>query len=124
ALQETEMPVGLVLTRQKVPNLDRGRYSPASGLRKGAYVLSETGGGKKPQAILIATGSEVSLALKAQEQLDKEGIATRVVSMPCWELFDRQPRSYQEEVLPPSVTARVAIEAGVSLGWQTWVGSG
>ena len=121
ALQHTEGPVGLVLTRQKLPVLDRRTLAPASGLAKGAYVLAETHG-SAVDVILIATGSEVSLALEAHQLLAKEGIRSRVVSMPCWELFDAQPQSYRDAVLPPCVHARVSIEAAASFGWERYVG--
>jgi transketolase len=121
AILHREGPVGLVLSRQKLPVLDRGKLASARGLSQGAYVLAEPGAGA-PRIILIATGSEVSLALEARERLESEGTPTRVVSMPSWELFDRQPREYRDAVLPPSVEARLAIEAGVSLGWKKYVG--
>jgi transketolase len=104
-----------------MPTFDRDRMGPAAGLAKGAYVLSEAAGGP-PQVILIATGSEVSLAVAAQESLAANGIRARVVSMPCWELFAEQSADYRDAVLPRDVTARVAIEAGVTLGWHRWVG--
>jgi transketolase len=121
AILHRDGPVGLVLCRQKLPILDREKLGSARGVSRGAYVLADPGGAA-PRIILIATGSEVSLALEARERLEGEGIPTRVVSMPSWELFDRQPREYREEVLPPSVRARLAIEAGVSLGWKRYVG--
>ena len=121
AILHRDGPVGLVLSRQKLPILDREKLGSARGLSRGAYVLAEAGGGA-PRILLIATGSEVSLALEARERLEGEGIPTRVVSMPSWELFDRQPREYRDEVLPPSVPARLAIEAGVALGWKRYVG--
>ena len=121
ALQHTEGPVGLVLTRQKVPVRDRRTLAPASGLAQGAYVLAETHG-SAAEVILIATGSEVSLALEAHQLLVKEGIRSRVVSMPCWELFDAQPQSYRDAVLPTSVHARVSIEAAAPFGWERYVG--
>jgi transketolase len=121
ALQHIDGPVGLVLTRQKLPVLDRGTLAPASGLAKGAYILAETQG-SAPDVILIATGSEVSLALEAHQLLVKEGIRSRVVSMPCWELFDAQPQSYRDAVLPPSIHARVSIEAASPFGWERYVG--
>jgi transketolase len=110
------------LTRQKVPLIDRKEFAPAEGLRRGAYILAEADGAT-PQLILIATGSEVSLALDAREQLQKDGIATRVVSMPCVELFEEQSPDYRDQVLPPSATARLSIEAGVGQGWDRWVGA-
>jgi transketolase len=121
ALLRRDGPTGLVLTRQKVPTLDRAKLSAAAGLHKGAYVLAEATGAK-PKVILIATGSEVSLALLAREQLEAGGCPARVVSMPCMELFRRQPASYREEVLPKAVSARVSVEAGVTLGWERWIG--
>ncbi len=116
-------PVALVMTRQALPTLDRAKYAPASGLAKGAYVLADAEGGK-PEVLLIGTGSEVSLCVTAHESLAKEGIRSRVVSMPSWELFDRQPADYRESVLPFSVTARVAVEQGSTLGWERYVGAG
>lgn len=121
AMTHREGPIGLVLSRQKLPVLDRQKCAPAAGLAKGAYVLIEASGGS-PRLILIATGSEVALALEAREKLEAGGISTRVVSIPCWEFFDRQPKEYREAVLPRSVRARLAIEAGASLGWQKYVG--
>ena len=113
-------PVALLLTRQGVPVIDRIKYAPASGLAKGAYVLADAEG--TPDVILIATGSEVSLALEAREILAKEGVDARVVSMPSWELFEAQPQEYKDSVLPPEEAARLAIEAGVTLGWDRYVG--
>ena len=119
AIERKSGPVALVLSRQGLPVLK----ADTSGLARGAYVLSEAKGGQ-PQAILIGTGSEVALALEAQEILAGEGIPCRVVSMPCWELFEEQSQEYRGSVLPPSVTARVAVEAGSTLGWWRWVGDG
>ncbi|QRK11571.1 transketolase [Archangium violaceum] len=113
-------PVVLVLTRQAVPTLDRTKYAPASGLAKGAYVLADSEG--TPEVILIGTGSEVSLCLQAYEQLKSEGVKARVVSMPSWELFERQDEAYREQVLPSSVRARVAVEKAAAFGWERWVG--
>jgi len=121
AIGHREGPVGLVLCRQKLPVLDREKLASAAGLAKGAYVLAE-GSKTPPRLILLASGSEVALALQAREKLEAEGVATRVVSMPCWELFERQTAGYRDEVLPPSVPARLAIEAGATLGWKRWVG--
>jgi transketolase len=119
-------PTALALTRQKVNIIDRQKFAAASGLRKGAYILAEAidtdGKASVPRLILMGTGSEVSLVLDAREQLQKEGVPTRVVSMPCWELFEEQSREYRQEVLPPSVAARVAVEAGVAQGWDRYVG--
>ena len=122
ALTHAEGPVGLVLTRQKLPVIDRKTFAPASGLAQGAYVLADAGGGCAPDVILMATGSEVSIALEAHARLTKEGIRSRVVSMPCWELFDAQPQPYRDAVLPPSVHARVSIEAASPFGWERYVG--
>ncbi|TPG46611.1 transketolase [Rhodanobacter glycinis] len=122
ALESTKHPVLLALTRQDVPTLDRTRYASADGLRKGAYVLSDARDGK-PSLILIASGSEVGLILEAADQLQADGIAVRCVSMPSWELFDAQPQSYRDEVLPPGVTARLAVELGVSQGWDRYTGA-
>jgi transketolase len=119
AMEHREGAVGLVLCRQNVPVLDRS--NARGGVSRGAYILAEASGGK-PRLILIGTGSELQLAVGARQKLEAEGIPTRVVSMPCWEFFDRQPREYRDEVLPPSVTARLSIEAGVTFGWQRYVG--
>jgi transketolase len=116
-------PVALVLTRQALPTLDRTKYAPASGLAQGAYVLAEAPGAK-PEVILIGTGSEVSLCITAHEQLLKEGIRSRVVSMPSWEVFDDQSAAYRDSVLPSSISARVAVEQGTTLGWERYVGAG
>ncbi len=114
-------PAVLVLSRQALPTFDRTAMAPASGVARGAYVLAD-GGTAPPDVILIATGSEVALALGARDELAAEGITARVVSMPCSELFDRQPRAYRDEVLPPEVMARVAIEQASTLGWHRFVG--
>jgi transketolase len=116
-----DRPVALVLTRQNLPTLDRTKYAPASGVARGAYVLADPPGGK-PNVILMATGSEVSLCVQAQEQLTKDGIASRVVSMPSWELFEAQDEAYRKSVLPPAVTARIAVEAAGGFGWERWLG--
>ncbi|MBZ5541287.1 MAG: transketolase [Acidobacteriia bacterium] len=121
-LQLRHEPAALILTRQAVPTLDRTRYAPASGVAQGAYILAEARGGK-PEAILIATGSEVPLCLEAYEKLSAEGLRVRLVSMPSWELFDRQPQAYRDAVLPPDVTARVSVEMGVTQGWEKYVGA-
>jgi len=140
AILRRHAPTALALTRQKVPLIDRKVHASAEGLRRGGYILAEAdgavarprgpqpgspagvGGSGRAQLILIATGSEVSLALEARDQLQKDGIATRVVSMPCTELFEEQPQDYRDEILPPSITARLAIEAGVRQGWDRYVG--
>jgi len=114
-------PVALVLTRQKVPVLDQSRLASAAGLHRGAYVLADPPD-RSPRAIMIATGSEVHVALAAQKLLAEDGISTRVVSMPCWEAFEEQSPEYREEVLPRAVRARVSVEAGVTFGWQRWIG--
>ncbi|MEO8654418.1 MAG: transketolase C-terminal domain-containing protein, partial [Ramlibacter sp.] len=114
-------PVLLALTRQDVATLDRARYAGADGLRRGAYVLSDCKTGL-PALILIASGSEVGLILAAAERLQGEGIAVRCVSMPSWELFEAQPPGYRDKVLPPAVTARLAVELGVAQGWHRWIG--
>ncbi|HWC09173.1 MAG TPA: transketolase [Solirubrobacterales bacterium] len=121
AIARTKDPVALVLTRQNVPVLDRSKYASAEGVRKGGYVLADSEGGD-PELILLATGSEVSLAVFAHEKLQEEGVRSRVVSLPCWEIFDRQDRSYRDEVLPPGVSARIAIEEASPLGWERYVG--
>jgi transketolase len=120
ALERPDGPVALSLSRQKVPTLDRSELAPASGLEQGAYTLWESS--SSPDLILIATGAEVGLALEAGRALAADGTATRVVSMPCWELFEAQPQAYRDEVLPPDVAARLSIEPGVRLGWKQWVG--
>jgi transketolase len=120
-MQLRHEPVALILTRQALPTLDRGKYAPASGLAKGAYVLADTDG--RPDVLLLATGSEVSLCVGAHEQLKAEGIKARVVSMPCWELFEQQPPEYRDSVLPAAVTARVAVEQASTFGWNQYVGT-
>jgi transketolase len=114
-------PAALVLSRQPLPTFDRSGLGAAAGVAKGAYVLAEAPSGT-PDVILLATGSEVALALLARDELSFEGIGARVVSMPCWELFDRQPREYRDQVILPEVTARVAIEQASTLGWHRYVG--
>jgi transketolase len=120
ALEWEEGPVALILSRQPVPTLDRTTLAPASGLRRGAYVLQEA---RDPHLLLLASGSEVGVALGAAEVLAREGIRARVVSFPSWELFERQPEGYRREVLPPDLPVRLAIEAGVRQGWDRYVGS-
>ncbi len=122
ALERTQGPTALILTRQKVPVLDRTKFAPASGLRRGGYVLAREPGEGPPDVILIASGSEVALAVEAWERLVAEGLRVRVVSLPSWELFEAQPPAYREEVLPRQVTARVALEAACRLGWERYVG--
>ncbi|MGA7578275.1 MAG: transketolase [Desulfobaccales bacterium] len=120
-MQLRHQPAVLALSRQPLPTLDRSKFAPAAGLARGAYVLADTPEGK-PEVILIATGSEVYLAVEAHEELLAEGIRSRVVSMPSWEIFDHQPKEYRESVLPPNVTARVAIEEASTFGWERYVG--
>lgn len=119
--QQKSHPVVLVLTRQPVPTVDRSKYGAASGVAKGGYVLADAEGGK-PELVLIGTGSEVALCMDAHDKLTAEGIKSRVVSLPSWELFEQQPQEYRDSVLPPSVRARVAVEKGAAFGWERWVG--
>jgi transketolase len=121
AVQVKHGPTALVLTRQAVPTLDRSKYAPAAGVAKGAYVLADAPGGK-PDVILIASGSEVSICVEAYEKLKSEGIQARVVSMPSWEIFEKQDESYKQSVLPAAVTARVSVEMAATLGWERYVG--
>jgi len=121
-LQHTHGPCTLVLTRQAMPTLDRTKYAPASGVAKGAYVLADAANGK-PEAILMGSGSELWLCVEAREKLQAAGIPARVVSMPCWELFEKQDAAYKESVLPASVTARVAIEMASTFGWERYTGT-
>ncbi|HUI14045.1 MAG TPA: transketolase [Xanthobacteraceae bacterium] len=114
-------PACLVLSRQKLPVFDRDRYAPATGLARGAYIMAEAEGGK-PDVILIASGSEVELCIRAYDTLRSRGVAARVVSMPSWELFERQDRGYRDEVLPPHVVARVTVEMGAVIGWDRYAG--
>ena len=127
AILRRHAPTALALTRQKVEVIDRKKFATADGLRKGAYILAEATGADgqttTPRLILIATGSEISLTMAAREKLQSEGTPTRVVSMPCWELFEEQSESYKEEVLPRSIKARLAVEAGVTQGWERYVGT-
>lgn len=121
AIGRPDGPTALALTRQAVPTLDRSRYASAEGLRRGAYVLADFGDG--PDVILMASGSEVEIIVAAGEKLAAEGWRVRLVSFPSWELFERQPQTYRDEVLPPSCSRRVAVEAGVQQGWERWLGS-
>jgi transketolase len=122
-MQLRDRPAALMLSRQSLPTLDRAKYAPVSGLAKGAYVLADAGK-NKPDILLLSTGSEVSLCIEVFEELKREGINARVVSMPSWELFEEQDQDYRNSVLPPSVTARIAIEEASALGWERYVGSG
>ena len=121
AIETKDQPVALILTRQNVSTFDRAQFSPANGLRRGAYILVDAPQAK-PQLILIASGSEVGLIIEAGQQLQKQKIPVRLVSIPSWELFEAQPRKYRDSVLPPSVKSRLAVEAGITLGWSRYVG--
>jgi transketolase len=123
AIDRHHQPVALILTRQNVPVFDRSKYASAEGVRRGGYVLADPEDGN-PEVILIATGSEVAMALAAHEELIDEGVRSRVVSLPSWELFDRQEQAYRDEVLPPSITARVSVEEASTIGWDRYVGFG
>ncbi|MEO8546653.1 MAG: transketolase C-terminal domain-containing protein, partial [Burkholderiaceae bacterium] len=126
AVETRDRPVLLVLTRQDLPTLDRKQHASAEGLRRGAYVVRDapviSAKSTVPELILLASGSELTLILAAAERLQAEGVAVRCVSMPSWDLFDAQPRSYRDEVLPPGVRARLAVELGAPLGWHRYVG--
>ena len=119
--QLRHQPACLILSRQALPTFDRTRYAPAAGLARGAYVLADAEDGL-PEVILIGTGSEVQLCVQAYEELTREGIRARVVSMPSWELFEQQDQAYRDSVLPPAVTARVAVEQASVIGWDRYVG--
>jgi transketolase len=121
-MQLRHQPAVLALSRQPLPTIDRTMYAPAAGLAHGAYVLADPHGGN-PEVIIIASGSELSLAVDAHETLIAEGIRSRVVSMPSWEIFDHQSKEYRDSVLPPAVTARVAVEQASTLGWERYVGT-
>jgi transketolase len=120
AIKTVNAPVALILSRQSLPVLNRKEYPSAIGLAKGGYILAGTDG--TPDVILIGSGSEVQLCLEARKLLAKKGVAARVVSMPSWELFERASKNYRDKVLPPKITARVAVEAGVGMGWERYVG--
>jgi len=122
ALMNKKGPTALVFSRQDLPVIDRGRFGPADGLQKGAYVLADAQDGLKPEVVIIATGSEVGIALDAWEALSGRGIAVRVVSMPCTEYFEAQPKEYRDSVVPPGVTARVTVEAASTFGWRRYAG--
>ena len=122
AIEHRGGPVALALTRQKLPIIDREKYASAEGLARGAYVLADAKG-KSPEILLIASGSEVSVILESYEKLIAEGVAARAISMPSWDLFENQPPSYRDEVMPPGVTARLAVEAAAPLGWDRYVGA-
>jgi transketolase len=118
-LEHADGPVAMCLTRQNLPTLDQAKYGSATGLTKGAYVLVKA---DNPDVVLLATGSEVELALKASETLTADGLSVQVVSMPCWELFDAQDQAYKDEVIPPACKARVAVEAQIEQGWHKYMG--
>jgi transketolase len=120
-LEHNDRPAGLALSRQNLPGFDRTRFGSAEGVAKGGYVLAEASDGT-PQVILMGTGSEVQIAMAARERLEADGVPTRVVSLPCWEWFAEQDQAYRDEVLPPTVKARVSVEAGVPMGWREFVG--
>ncbi len=123
AIANTKGPTALILTRQKVPIIDRSKYPPAENLLLGAYVLwDSTEEGDRPDLILISSGSEVFLSLGAGKKLSEQGLGVRVISMPSWEIFDKQPREYREKILPPRIKARVAVEAGITTGWEKYIG--
>jgi transketolase len=121
-MQLRHQPVALALSRQALPTLDRTKYASAEGVARGAYVLADTPGGP-PEIILIASGSELALIVSAHETLSSQGIRSRVVSMPSWDIFEQQPQAYRDGVLPPAVTARLAVEQGSTLGWDRYVGA-
>jgi transketolase len=122
-MQLRHEPVALVLTRQPLPTFDRSKMGAASGVARGAYVLADSTQGD-PEVLLLATGSEVSLCLDAKEQLERDGMGARVISMPSWEIFEQQSQEYRHQVLPPQVTARVSVEQASTLGWSRYVGPG
>jgi transketolase len=121
AIRRRQGPTSLILTRQNLPTLDRKEFAPAKGLHKGAYILADLGK-KAPEIILMATGSEVQLIIEAGKRLAKEGRGVRLISFPSWEFFEASTKRYQEEVLPPRIKSRLAVEAGVAQGWERWVG--
>ncbi|MBM3137921.1 MAG: hypothetical protein FJZ98_07015 [Chloroflexi bacterium] len=122
AIENRDHPTTLIFTRQNVPTLDREKFAKAEELHKGAYVLADLGNGQ-PDIILMATGSEVDLIVKAGEKLAEEGVNVRLVSFPCWSFYEQQPQSYRDAVLDPAIEKRIAVEAGVTLGWERWVGT-
>jgi transketolase len=122
AIERRNSPTALVLSRQATPTLDRTKFASAANVRKGAYVLADLGE-SEPELILIASGTELGIIVPAGEQLASEGIGVRLVSMPSWEIFLAEGQAYIDEVLPPSVATRIAVEAGVTIGWERWVGS-
>jgi transketolase len=123
ALAHKHQPACLILSRQALPTFDRGRFAPASGLARGAYIMAEAGGDRVPEVILIGTGSEVAICVEIYDKLTAEGVAARVVSMPSWELFEQQDQTYRDQVLPPAVTRRVVVEQASVIGWDRYAGS-
>ena len=121
AVRQTHRPTAMVLSRQAAPTLDRTKYAPAAGVAKGGYILADAPGGK-PDVILIGTGTELSLCVDAYEKLKAEGINARVVSLPCWQIFEEQDAAYRESVLPSNVTARVSVEMASTFGWERYIG--
>jgi transketolase len=121
-LQLCHQPAVIALSRQALPTFDRSKYAPAVGVARGAYVMADAPGGP-PEIILIGSGSEVALVVEAHEVLASQGIRSRVVSMPSWDIFEHQPQSYREDVLPANVKARIAVEQGSVLGWERYVGA-
>jgi transketolase len=121
AIMRRNGPTAIALSRQNMPIINRSTYASAEGLLQGAYVLADLGDGK-PEIILMASGSEVQIILNAAQQIVKEGIATRVISFPSWELFKQQPVEYQESVFPKDIKKRIAVEAGIDIGWERWLG--
>jgi len=121
AIRNNNQPTALIFSRQALPTLDREKYASAEGLTKGAYILAEAEGGD-PEIVLIAAGSEVSLAAAAHEKLAEAGVRSQLVSMPSWHLFEKQDQAYKDKVLPPNVTARLAVEMGSETGWHRYVG--
>ena len=122
AMGQHDSPTCLILSRQALPTIDREKFAPASGLARGGYVLADPADGERPRVILMATGSEVSLCMAAWETLASEGIPARVVSLPSWDLFEKQDEAYRREVLPDDIRARVAVEQAATLGWDRYTG--
>ena len=118
-LENRDRPVALLLSRQGMPILDQNRYASAANVSRGAYVLTSSG---NPEVILLASGSEVCIAMEAAAKLEAQGVASQVVSMPCWALFEKQDEKYRNSVIPPSVKARVGVEAATDFGWHRWLG--
>jgi len=121
-LKQPQTPACIVVSRQPMPTFDRSKYASAKGVHKGAYILADADNGKKPEVILMGTGTEVGVCVETYEKLKAEGISARVVSMPSWDVFEKQDMAYKESVLPPDVHARVCVEQAGSLGWDRYVG--